>query len=154
MFDDSKNNWKLKWKKSCLIVSLLLLSYFIVFLFQSAMNSSNLSDIFLFFSVQNDLRELTHICGSITRLVNKQLNNQNSFSSAGHQKTTGVSMPPRICGILSLGEKRLLMVKAFSLDKTSKAELINKMFTFSTVIRCFVHYPSLLCAYMCANAHS
>lgn len=100
---------------------------------------------FLAFSVQNDLRELAHICGSITRLVNKQLNNQNSFSSAGHQKTTGVSMPPRICGILSLGDKRLLMVKAFSLDKTSKAALINKMFTFSMVIRCFVHYPSLLC---------
>ena len=42
------------------------------------------------------------------------------------------------------------MVKAFDPDKTSKAELINKMFTLSMVIRCFVHDPSLWC--VCAHA--
>lgn len=43
------------------------------------------------------------------------------------------------------------MVKAFDPDKTSKAELINKMFTLSTVIRCFVNDPSLccVCLHMC-----
>lgn len=120
------------------------------FCYQFVMTLIKTTLTFFAFSVQNDLRELAHICGSITRLANKQLNNQNSFGSAGHQKRTGVSMPPRICGILSLGDKRLLMVKAFSLDKTSKAELINKMFTFFTVIHCFVHDPSLLCVCMCA----
>lgn len=124
------------------IIYIIISSFQCLFLLPICHEFNQVSVTFLAFSVQNDLRELAHICGSITRLVNKQLNNQNSFSSAGHQKTTGVSMPPRICGILSLGEKRLLMVKAFSLDKTSKAELINKMFTFSMVIRCFVHYPS------------
>lgn len=35
------------------------------------------------------------------------------------------------------------MVKAFDPDKTSKAELLNKMFTLATVIHCFVNEPSL-----------
>lgn len=39
------------------------------------------------------------------------------------------------------------MAKAFDPDKTSKAKLINKMFTLSTVIHCFVHDPSLWCVY-------
>lgn len=86
--------------------------------------------------------------------MNRQLNNQNSIGSAGRQKKTSVSMPPRICGILSLGEERLLMVKAFDPDKTSKAELINKMFTLSTVIHCFVHDPSLWCVSACVRVHS
>lgn len=47
------------------------------------------------------------------------------------------------------------MVKAFDPDKTSKAELINKMFTLSTVIRCFVHDPSLwfVSACVCVHVH-
>lgn len=82
------------------------------------------------------------------------MNNQNSIGSAGHQKKTSVSMPPRICGILSLGVQMLLMVNAFDPDKTSKAELINKMFTLSTVIHCFVHDHSLRCVSVsvCAQA--
>lgn len=35
------------------------------------------------------------------------------------------------------------MVKAFNPDKTSKAELLNKMFTLSMVVQCFVNEPSL-----------
>lgn len=35
------------------------------------------------------------------------------------------------------------MVKAFDPDKTSKAELINKMFTLSTVVHCFVNDTSI-----------
>lgn len=46
------------------------------------------------------------------------------------------------------------MVKAFDPDKTSKAELINKMFTLSTVIRCFVHDPSLWCVSACVCARA
>lgn len=41
------------------------------------------------------------------------------------------------------------MVKAFDPDKTSKAELINKMFTLSTVIHCFVNDPALWCVSAC-----
>lgn len=46
------------------------------------------------------------------------------------------------------------MVRAFNPDKTSKAELINKMFTLFTVIHCILNDPSLRRASMCVHVHS
>lgn len=62
-------------------------------------------------------------------------------------------------GVWEEGRKKkreggLLMVKAFDPDKTSNAELINKMFTLSTVIRRFVRDPSLRCVSACVHVRA
>lgn len=46
------------------------------------------------------------------------------------------------------------MVEAFNPDKTSKAELINKMFTLSTVIHYFVNDPSLRGMFACVRVRA